>query len=111
MRCWRDGSRGYCRAGDAFGGARAGNGGGKGGENDTSSMITFFFASPVADDRCRLGKALRRGEAHESFDAAAGGGATLGEETCGRNSMVECQPSKLNVDGSSPFARFGDRSG
>ena len=30
----------------------------------------------------------------------------LGSWHCGRNSMVECQPSKLNVEGSSPFARF-----
>lgn len=26
----------------------------------------------------------------------------------GRNSMVECQPSMLDVEGSSPFARFGE---
>ena len=28
----------------------------------------------------------------------------------GRSSMVERQPSKLNVEGSSPFARFDARS-
>ena len=30
----------------------------------------------------------------------------LGEGPCGRSSMVERQPSKLNVEGSNPFARF-----
>jgi hypothetical protein len=32
--------------------------------------------------------------------------ATLGTVRRGRSSVVERQPSKLNVEGSSPFARF-----
>ena len=32
--------------------------------------------------------------------------ATLNNEDAGVTQLVECQPSKLNVEGSSPFARF-----
>ena len=32
--------------------------------------------------------------------------ATICNIPRGCNSMVECQPSKLNVEGSSPFTRF-----
>ncbi len=32
--------------------------------------------------------------------------AVQARETCGRNSVVECQLPKLNVVGSSPIARF-----
>ena len=32
--------------------------------------------------------------------------ALKGHFLCGCNSMVECLPSKQNVDGSSPFTRF-----
>jgi integrase len=37
---------------------------------------------------------------------AVQGGTIPVENSRGRNSVVECQPSKLNVEGSNPFARF-----
>ena len=38
----------------------------------------------------------------------ARGGATMSAADAGVTQLVECQPSKLNVEGSSPFARFAD---
>ncbi len=39
------------------------------------------------------------------------GDAIIRNTTAGVTQLVECQPSKLNVEGSSPFARFEDHFG